>query len=544
MYLITLFFLLTSLQVFAQEYANPIKTLYSISGVFGEMRTTHFHMGLDVRTQGKVGQPVYAIHDGYISFVSDMGSGYGKSLTIKHKNNIYSLYAHLNKFAKQIDEYMYNIKYEKQENHLSVALSDSVFKVKKGDLIGYSGNSGSSNGPHLHFEIFDKKKTYYNPLVFFKETKDIYPPTIKEIIIQKFDNATYVSKSKIRLYKKNNIYITNNKIEADGEIKMSILADDIINPKSFRVIPYKIYLYVDDSLIYRVKFDKLNNKYKTLVSGSLHYPKYLKEKKRYINIFDNQNNSVFQSLNKHPGIIKINKDKKITIKVCDINLNCSYSKFVINYLPNKYSASRKDNFKLFIDEEYPKTISNKKIIVTIPKNALYDEEDINIEIKDKTPESNFIIGNKNIPIAKPLTIKYLMSKKQTEFKKKTYIYRVDNKPKPLKTYLVQDTLKAKTKHLGVFSVDIDTLPPIIKLVNLLDNKIFLYAKDKQTGIKKLNAYLNGKWVMCSNKKNIYNCELRKDYIINNSTQILTIETEDNVGNIAYFRKLIINNSFE
>ena len=100
-----------------------------------------FHYGMDFTA--KRGTPIYATGNGIVKRADNRSSGYGKHIRIDHGFGYVSLYAHLSKYKVRRGQ-----------------------KVKRGDIIGYVGNSGRSVGPHLHYEIFkDNKKI--NPLNFY-----------------------------------------------------------------------------------------------------------------------------------------------------------------------------------------------------------------------------------------------------------------------------------------------------------------------------------------------------------------------------------------
>ena len=144
---------------------SPIKPPYFFAGDFGELRPSHFHSGLDFRTQGKTGIPVYAVKDGYISRIGISSTGYGNALYMNHTDGTTSVYGHLLKFNPAIQEYLREKQYDHESFQINLTPSSGEFHFKKGDIIAWSGNSGSSGGPHLHFEIRDtKSERALNPL--------------------------------------------------------------------------------------------------------------------------------------------------------------------------------------------------------------------------------------------------------------------------------------------------------------------------------------------------------------------------------------------
>jgi len=148
-----------------ESFISPIKPPFFFAGDFGELRPSHFHSGLDFRTQGKTGLPVYAVKDGYISRIGISPTGYGNALYMNHSDGTTSVYGHLSKFHPQIQEYLTGKQYDRESFQINLTLSSDKFIFKKGEIIAWTGNSGSSGGPHLHFEIRDtRSERAFNPI--------------------------------------------------------------------------------------------------------------------------------------------------------------------------------------------------------------------------------------------------------------------------------------------------------------------------------------------------------------------------------------------
>src|SRR5688500_17960982 len=132
---------------------SPLHTELQLAASFGEIRPDHFHMGLDMRTNGKENMPVYAMEDGFISVVKIEPWGYGKAVFVQHNDGRTSVYAHLNRFNEAVEKFVRQQQYATQTWAQDIVCSNGSFPVRKGELIAYSGNTGRSEGPHLHFEL-------------------------------------------------------------------------------------------------------------------------------------------------------------------------------------------------------------------------------------------------------------------------------------------------------------------------------------------------------------------------------------------------------
>ena len=190
-----LLFLLTFLQLtvscFSQTdqypqgyFRNPLDVPLELTANFGELRTNHWHMGLDIRTQAKENLPVYAAAAGYIAAIGVRPLSFGRFIIIQHPNGLSTLYAHLNDFAPALEQYVTQKQYEKESWAIELTFTPQQFPVSKGSFIAYSGNTGGSAGPHLHFEIIDTKSDRrLNPLLFGFPILDLVPPVIKGLAL-------------------------------------------------------------------------------------------------------------------------------------------------------------------------------------------------------------------------------------------------------------------------------------------------------------------------------------------------------------------------
>src|SRR5210317_1932940 len=194
-YCFTLLFISINL-LFSQEskddenYFFPVRPNENnyLSATMGEIRGTHFHAGMDIKTSGRSGLPVYATRDGHISRIKVSSGGYGHALYILHPNGETSVYGHLLRFNEDIGNYVREQQYQKESFQVDLFPDKSAFQIKKGDIIGLSGNTGSSQGPHLHFEIRDENQRPQNPLKKnFNEIKDNIPPVVYEFALKTMD---------------------------------------------------------------------------------------------------------------------------------------------------------------------------------------------------------------------------------------------------------------------------------------------------------------------------------------------------------------------
>lgn len=247
------------------DYAFPIRPgeRNYLSGTMGELRASHFHAGIDIKTGGIEGYPVYAAKEGYISRIRISTGGYGNCLYMMHPNGHTTVYAHLSDFHPAIAEKVKEVQYKQREFEVEIFPDKDEFYYNKKDQIGWSGNSGSSGGPHLHFEIRDPYQRILNPLQYgFNEIKDNIPPIAKILSIKAIDAESRVngqfSRKEFNLTRQGNTYIYNQPIEVYGKVGIELYAYDVLDGAANRNGISSIKVYKDDELYFHQQIDTMS----------------------------------------------------------------------------------------------------------------------------------------------------------------------------------------------------------------------------------------------------------------------------------------------
>ena len=399
---------------------NPNQQNY-LAGGMGDLRPDHFHAGIDIKTQGREGLPVHATGDGYISEVRVQTSGYGNVVFITHPNGFVSVYGHLKTFAEPLASYVRKKRLESQTFEIKLNPKPEEFEVARGQIIGLSGNTGGSAGPHLHFEIRDVLNNILNPLNFgFSEIKDDLPPIFQQLIIKTLGTNTRINGEfgKQLFYpvkNASNTYTINNQIVANGEFGLELLAVDKMNGTNNSNGLSCVELLVDGVEQYYSHLEQFPNDVSHDINVHNDYAIEQTQGLRFQKLFQDNGNLSLQiykpSITK--GKIKITDGKthQITIKIWDSFENGAVLNFTIkgekkepsltvspNTLPLVISQSIEDN-TLIIKARNLKTINSvaslkfAKSTIDLPINYVKNNEAVYLwDLKKSLPDSIKIDG--------------------------------------------------------------------------------------------------------------------------------------------------------
>jgi len=217
-------------------FISPVKIPLSLSANFGELRVDHFHSGIDIKTQGVTGKEVVAAADGYVYRISVSPGGFGNAIYLRHPSGYSTVYAHLDRFIPEIEKYVNNYQYERKSFTVSLFPQRGQFNVNQGEIIGYSGNTGSSSGPHLHYEVRrSESEIPVNPLFFEFGTSDDIPPVFERLAIYPVNRNTFINErnaiKKIALAGGYGSYFVpgDNEIRISGTAGFGIKCYDLLN---------------------------------------------------------------------------------------------------------------------------------------------------------------------------------------------------------------------------------------------------------------------------------------------------------------------------
>ena len=531
--------LFSSIVIHSQEvdFHPPIDAPFNLSGTFGEFRS-RFHTGIDFK--GGEGINIFSIEDGYISRIEVSPSGYGKVVYITHPNGYSSVYAHLSRFSPDIEKYIKSEQYRSKSYTVKKFPKKDQIQVKRGELLGYSGNTGRSFGAHLHFEIRDtNSQDALNPLMFNYTYEDLERPIIRGLFTINENNTLIRDLPKrIRISKTNDSTYVADNIIFNGDIGFGIDIYDIQYKNLFnRNGVYKVELLIDSIQKFSYSMDRIKfseNHYKKLMYD---YLSLVKNNRRVLKVYiPPRSNLSFLKTNDFNGIIKSNEitDSKVNIKVTDWNNNSSYLKFKIISADSLKSNKPLNGIEILTNQKY--VINKGESVVEINKNAFYEDVLLNITSKDDTID----LGEEITPFRSSIKLNIPIDKNIDSLSlSQTFIGKiVNNKINYISSKINDSYITANTSSLGRYIISRDSILPEIRPINFKNksnvksNKTLrLRIKDDKSGIKNYKAYINGKWALFEYepKQNLIFHDL-SDSVIEDGENDLLIEFEDGVGN--------------
>ena len=535
------------------EWVPPLDLPFSLSGTFGEPRSTHFHLGVDIKTQGKEGWEVKSIAPGYISRIRVSLGGYGKTLYIDHPDQTTSVYAHLKKFAPKIEAYIKSIQYEKESYTLQQFPKKGAFSIAAGELIGYSGNTGSSSGPHLHFEIRDtKSQKPINPLLFDLPVKDSLRPQIQKLLLFYPQNNSALTHSEaIALQKVNDSTYHTPIIKSSGKIGLGIQMFDRQDLSYSKNGIYKAKVNINGKNIVKFEFDQLDYSDSKKLFVNIDYPTF-KEKRNKIQklFFQKHKPLTFMKYMNDEGLFNIELGKSYQVKVIveDFSGNASYIEMYIEGTKKKNPIKKLEGKLIEPHLDYILTINDKEVY--FPKKTFFENAVLQVE-----EEKNILkIGPNLFPFNKPYEIKFRVHEQDTLKLKQTFIAKkTEKKLSFLPTVIDKGYWKTKIMDMGDFTIVRDSIPPKISLSNFRPNQWlskfkFIKVKiiDDFSGIKSYRGTINGEWVLFEYepKRNLLTYNF-SDKVFETAKHELVLVVEDNVGNkstykTTFFKKYKLN----
>lgn len=530
-------------------FRSPLDIPLILAGTFGELRSNHFHSGIDIKTQQRQGLPVYAIGDGSVTRIKISLWGYGKAMYVAHPNGYTSVYAHLKKFSPEIEEYIKKVQYKKQSYEVEVFPDYGEVKVEKGKIIAYTGNTGGSSGPHLHFEIrssVTEKPT--NPLLYGLEVRDATNPVLNQIFAYPLSKDAVVNqsdkKTQINFSKQKEGYFLADKVTASGTIGLGFIGFDRQDMAANKNGVYSVQQLVNGQVYTDYDFETFSFGETRYINTLIDYDHYGKSRKRVQRLFKEPSNrlSIYNTL-KNDGKITIKEGLSYNVELLLKDFEGNLTKAIIPIQGKKEIIKiKKENSKTenYLIAKKPNNYDLGAAKVYFPSNTFYNDFYIDLEKGADTVK----IHHNGVPAHRNFTITFDVSEYQKEERKKMFVARLDKKLEAnyASTYKRGNSFTTRTRNLGTYTLAKDTIAPKIRPKNFKEKQwlnnysyLSLMISDDLSGIDTYRAKLNGEWILMEyepKKKTItYNFD---DKILDQKKCHLEVIVTDNVGNSTTF----------
>jgi len=541
----------------------PLDIPLVLSGNFGEIRTNHFHSGLDFLTQGREGLKVYAALGGYVSRVKVSAYGYGKALYIAHPDGYTTVYAHLSSYYPELDEWIKSEQYRLQRFEVDLYPEKDGFPITIGQVVGLSGNTGGSSGPHLHFEVRDSATEHaLNVLEFGLKIADTRAPDIKGIKIYCLSDTSIVDGLDQDLYipveKVGGGYMLKHSgpVKVSGPVAFGINTTDKLDAAENVCGIYRIELTRDEEVIFSQKIDRVNFNLKKHMNAHVDYREQRKNNRDIHRSFVRPGNklAIYAGV-KNKGVVHLQGEEKadFRFRVWDVAGNESMLQFQIANEPDKkmpphshLSAYREGALSEPFSWKQENHWQTEDCNVYLPKGALFD--DVIFTYRESAAQKGALtptheIGDTYEPLSEDFTVKIRIPDDFEGDKSKLIIVRHDphnGKQTAIKSTVSDGFLQAESSYFGWFFISEDKSKPVIRSVDFVQNmkgrKTFSFKiSDDLSGISYFRFFIDGNWALMDRdaKNDKFTYTFSEKYL-NKGSHKLRIAVIDVSGNDAEY----------
>lgn len=540
---------INSSPVHAQELPNPFDFPILLSGNFGELRNNHFHSGIDFKTQGAEGKPIHAVQEGYVSRISVSAWGYGNALYLTHPDGTTTVYGHLQKFSASITAYLREQQYAKESFTVDLTVEPEALPVRQGEVVALSGNTGSSGGPHLHFEVRDTEtEEILDPIVYYKEKiTDTRPPKIQGILICPVEgkgvaNGTRRKQELKPVTAKNGNQTLTGKIEAWGEIGLAVKGYDAMDGTSNIYGVKEITLEADGRVIYHSNLERYAFNETRYLNTFTDYEEWKERRSFYMRSFQEPGNRLrfIESINR--GILTIDEPRTyhLTYTLTDAFGNSSQLAIQIEGKEQPIPEPDLAGTELFhwgSDNRF----GAKGIRLAIAKGNLYKDVHFRYAVKEDSAAlaATHQLHDNPFPLHKSAQLSIRLQQDTLAQKQCYGVVRVQNG----RTSWIGGTYRngwidADIKEMGNYTVKVDEAAPTITPLNpagWIGKRTFTFRlSDNLSGVQTFRGEIDGRFILFEmNNKSVITCKFSKEQV-SQGKHTLKMTATDACGNEATY----------
>lgn len=549
-------FTLLSLSTFAQQYRSPLDIPLQLSANCGELRNNHFHSGIDIKTQGVTGKSIHSIEDGYVSRIAVSPSGYGLALYIDHpKTGHTSVYGHLESYNPRIAKYVKDKQYEQEKFRVDLKLKPNEIPVKKGEIVAYSGNTGGSGGPHLHFEIRDTKtEEVLDPLAYFKNMiADTKAPDVRGIAAYPIPGRGVVNGSieplrqSVSLLKNGTYSSPKEDIEAWGIIGLGIKSYDKMDGNSNIYGVKSATMSVDGKQIFKYNTEKFSFDQTRMINTFTDFEDWKLNKSFFMQSFVEPGNLLPFYTTVNDGYIDIDEERSYNISYQLIDIYGNKTNYNFKIIGKKQTISKPSGCSMVMVWNDDNRYISEPFSLIIHKGNLYNNICFTLS---ETPSNNyyssiFTVNNKPVALDNSGEVRIKMTSDPLSNKEQYGIVQLNgSKPSWIGGRYMNGTIVAPIRELGVrLAVSADTQAPVItpvtnnkKGIQSKTNEIKLKVTDDLSGISSFKGTVDGKFALFTHdvKSPIYTYKFDASKIGTGKTHKLVFTAIDECGNTTIY----------
>lgn len=493
-------------------FRYPLDLPPSTAGSFGELRANHFHSGLDFKTNQRTGYPVHAAFDGYVSRLKVQYGGFGNAVYITHPNGYTTVYGHLDHFSPEITALIKQAQEQQQSYEVDFELDPLKMQVYKGQVFAWSGNTGASGGPHLHFEIRDTKtQETINAQLFGLTIPDRVPPTITGVSVYHLNGHTFNQNTLRQSYAVrgaagNYHLLKPQTLDLSGQVGFGISATDINSTSANRNGVYSIELKVDGKTVYTFAVERFAFDQTHAINAYIDYPYFLRTGSFIQKCFILPGSRITlypQSIDR--GIVTFNDSEvhEVQYLVKDIAGNASTITLKVkSSIPKESHPIVSQPVNLLRYNQRSEFNANNIKIIAEPYN-LYDDLDLEYSASPKRPggySAVHHIHNRFTPIHDSLNVWVKPDEDLSKYAGKAVLYGIESGA--VESEYADGYVKGKIHTFGDYYIRIDTVPPVISPINFHSGgsmagrrTITFHISDNLSGVKSFVGKIDGKWAL-------------------------------------------------
>ena len=521
---------LISLNIFAQDMIKPIDRPVLLSGNFGELRATHFHSGIDIRTGGVEGLPVVCVKDGKVVRVSVSPTGYGRALYVEHEDGTTTVYGHLQRFNARITALVRQIQYEQESFKIDEEVRDRQLIFHQGDTIAFSGNTGSSGGPHLHFEVRNTRSEHtLNPLLFYK-IRDSRIPVVRGVYLYRESASGCVGLvRRVALKQSANGRYTLGQLNIPaGKIGIAVFVTDYMNDSWNKLGIYRLGVVAGKDTLFAMQMDSCSFDQTCFINEIKDFDCY-KKKETVYRCFGNYQGQVMGVKNRNQGWITVGEDSIVPVKIDLKDINGNRATVTLT-LKGKEAPVQEEQEVLRYDRSYSLDLSGATLDLEAGALSASVPKGMKIEKDTVSGRDIFVLSEKDVPLLKKARLSVA-----GEFGRKALICEVDRAGRkyPLATQWSEEGLVAEIGYLSRYTIAEDRQPPVISFLGKFpDGSLKFKIKDDFSGIATYRGEVNGRWCLFSYdpRYNLMRCSLKEPVFVSGQVNEVKVIVEDRVGN--------------